>query len=302
MSLSGKCRRLLCKLQGKKTRSFDPGILKDFPWKSTDVVISSGAKQGTNWTLNIAHQLRMLGDNTFSDILTVCLWVEFLSHPKETRRERLERAEKHNEIFPFRIFKTHEAPPVLPFHEERKYIIPIRNGKDTLVSDYYFSQSRTDEFNRIWGADTTRIEPFSSYLKRYIKDGAYWRFINSWWKYRHHDNVFFVHFNDLKKNPEKNIRQIAVFLNIQIPDERWPAIFEYCSFDWMKKHSVKFESPHFTKAAKMIKDGGMIRKGMIGEHRNLFTDHDNQAWNRSHRKYFPDRQQREWTDAGGPLP
>jgi aryl sulfotransferase len=36
-----------------------------------------------------------------------------------------------------------------------------------------------------------------------------------------------------------NIRRIADFLEIPVNESRWPAILEYCSFDWMKRNATK---------------------------------------------------------------
>ena len=277
-------------------------IYNKIRWEPTDVIISSGPRQGTNWNLNIVHQLRMRGDDTFKDILTACLWIERLSYPEESMQELLNRAERLKERFPFRIFKTHEAPPVLPFHEKLKYIIPVRNGKDSLVSSYYFTQNLTEEFEKLWNKKWLNINSFSSFFERFVAKRKYWDFINNWWEYRHLENVMFIHFSDLKKEPEKNIRNIASFLDIHISENQWPDILERCSFSWMKANSEKFESPLFLKKVKMIKKNGMIRKGAIGEYKNLFSEYEEQVWEEVHRKYFPDDLQRKWTDQGGPLP
>jgi len=276
----------------------DSGIFDKISWEPADVIVSSGPKQGTNWLLNIVHQLRMSGDDSFEDILSACLWLEVLSYPDESYDQRLQKIESHKKKYSFRIFKTHDCPTLLPFHDTIKYIIPVRNGKDTLISDYYFSQKKTSEFFELWNGRESKPLPFASYFKRYVKRGYYWEFLNSWWQYRHHKNVFMIHFNDLKKDPEKNIRKIASFLDIEVPEDRWPIVLKYCSFEWMKGNAHKFEAPEFMGTGKMIKDGGMIRNGAIGEHQNLFSDTDNYVWEKSHHKKFSDDLQREWSDHG----
>ncbi|MFO7886488.1 MAG: sulfotransferase domain-containing protein [Desulfobacteraceae bacterium] len=293
----------LSSLKGKRKPAYvDTSILRKISWEPTDIVVAAGPKQGTNWMLNIVHQLRMLGDDAFEDILIACIWMEVVAFPGESVEERIRRIEAHKQKYSFRIFKTHESPPILPFKDTVKYIIPVRNGKDSLISDYYFSRKRTDEFIKLWNLKKKKPESLSAYVKKYIKLRYYWDFINNWWPYRHHENTLMLHFNDLKKNSEKNIRKIAEFLNIQVPEDRWPYIFKYCSFEWMKENSIKFEAPDLLKGKKMIKDGGMIRKGLIGDHNNLFSKNDHKIWERAHKKYFRDEIQREWTDNGGKLP
>jgi aryl sulfotransferase len=35
------------------------------------------------------------------------------------------------------------------------------------------------------------------------------------------------------------ICRIATFLDVPVDEKKWPAIVEYCSFDWMKKHATQ---------------------------------------------------------------
>ena len=38
------------------------------------------------------------------------------------------------------------------------------------------------------------------------------------------------------------MREIADFLEIDVPAERWPAIVEHCGFDYMKHHAAAAQS------------------------------------------------------------
>jgi len=40
----------------------------------------------------------------------------------------------------------------------------------------------------------------------------------------------------------KEMRRIAEFLGIPIDEARWEEIFEYCSFEWMKRNAAKVVS------------------------------------------------------------
>jgi aryl sulfotransferase len=67
----------------------------------------------------------------------------------------------------------------------------------------------------------------------------FWENVRGWWAVRHLPNVKFVHFVDLKRDMAGQIRQIADFLEARIPDDKWDAILEHCSFEWMKKNAAK---------------------------------------------------------------
>ena len=48
--------------------------------------------------------------------------------------------------------------------------------------------------------------------------------LSTWWEVRDLPNVLFVHFGDLKADPEAEIRRIAAFCDIEIDEGAWPAL------------------------------------------------------------------------------
>ena len=69
---------------------------------------------------------------------------------------------------------------------------------------------------------------------------SFFIYILSWWKYQHLSNILFVHYADLKRDPDGEIRQIADFLDVSIDEETFPKILEYCSFDFMKENFTNY--------------------------------------------------------------
>lgn len=63
--------------------------------------------------------------------------------------------------------------------------------------------------------------------------------IKSWWDVRHLPNVLLVNFADLKANMEGEIRRVAKFLEIDVEKDKWPAILEHCSFEYMRDSAPK---------------------------------------------------------------
>ena len=121
------------------------------------------------------------------------------------------------------------------------------------------------------------------YFRRWLeKDGypiwPYWENIRSWWEARELPNVLLVHFADLKADLEAEMRRIADFLVCDIPEDRWPAIVEHCSFDYMKTHAA-----HVAPLGGDIFEGGagvFINKGVNGRWRDVLTDEDNAHYER----------------------
>ena len=107
-------------------------------------------------------------------------------------------------------------------------------------------------------------------------DGAplwsFWENIRTWWDYRHLPNVMLIHFADLKREPERMIRDIAAFLEIEAAEESWPAILDHCSFDYMKRHAEKVVP--LGGAPWEGGAGTFINKGTNGRWRDLLTAED----------------------------
>ena len=50
----------------------------------------------------------------------------------------------------------------------------------------------------------------------------------SWWPLRHESFAYFVHYNDLKTDLEGEMRRLATFLDIEVPDDLWPETVARC--------------------------------------------------------------------------
>jgi aryl sulfotransferase len=92
------------------------------------------------------------------------------------------------------------------------------------------------------------IEPPPADIRQYWRDWLdrdghpfwpFWDNVRSWWAIRHLPNVMLLHFADLKRDMPGQMRRIAAFLDIPIDEARWPAMVEYCSFEWMKKNATQ---------------------------------------------------------------
>ncbi len=238
-----------------------------------DIWISVPVKSGTNWMMNIVHQLLTGGDPDFDSIYRVVPWPEFVERPGQPQQEVLARLE----AMPAgtrRAFKSHSAPPQLPFikagsGKDVKYIAVSRNPEEALVSLKLFLEKHTDAFYAMWQvpkAAMTRPD-FPSFYREVLEprgmQGALFGFLASWWPLRHEPNVLLMHFADMKKDLVGSLRKVAGFLGIEPGASQWAKIEAYASFKWMKEHEIKFENHPFT-SVPLLESGGMVRKGKAG--------------------------------------
>jgi hypothetical protein len=289
-----------------------PEIQQKIRWHNGDVVISVPIKSGTTWTMNIVHQLLTGGTKDFRDIYEEVPWIEFLSHPGQTHQDVLNRLD----AMPAnrrRAFKTHSAPREVPFMkkgsgQDVKYVVVFRNPEEALVSFRPFIEQHADEWFDLWQMskeDMSRPD-FLSFYHEIIDNrgmqGSFFGFLKAWWPLREEKNVLFMHFSDMKQDHEASVRKIAKFLGVEPTADQWPAILEYTSFPWMKRHEDKFEL-RTAGTVTPLKSGAMMRKGEVGKAKSDgMTDDISRHLREFGTRIFPNPVAVNWLYEGGPLP
>lgn len=101
----------------------------------------------------------------------------------------------------------------------------------------------------------------------------FWKTIRGWYEARDLPNLLLVHFNDLKADLAGEMQRIADFLDMEIPEEKWPELTEHCTFEYMKAHAVEM-SP--VQSAMAFENGAdtFINKGSNGRWRDVLTAED----------------------------
>jgi len=242
----------------------NPYVLAHFQARETDVLITTGPKAGTTWMQQILYQLKSGGDESFRSIETVVPWLE-RSRENKTWQELLAYYDRLQNP---RIFKTHCTYPQTPGVDIAKFILTSRDPRDCCVSFYHHMMNLTDSAYQRIGKQ--RPKSFDEYFEQWMDFGAWYRNISSWWPHKEDDNVLWLRYEDLTVDLEQGIDQLLIFLDWQLAAEYRPRVLEYCSFAWMKNHSEKF-STFDDSQESYFKPGTFIRKGQVGDHKNLIT-------------------------------
>ena len=241
-------------------------------WREGDIVVSVPPKSGTTWMMNIVHQLRSGGDTAFADIYAEVPWLEFVPRPDST----LDGLIAAFDAMPRdrrRAFKSHAAPPTLPYQKpgagpDVRYVVVARNPDEAVASFRPFIAAHADGWFDLWQVPKEPLigpdfEAFFAGIGSHAIAPMIFGLLAAWWPLRNEPNVMLVHYADLKREPEVCIRRIAEFLGFDVLDAQWPAILEYTSFRWMKAHEDKFELRSLSDIP-ILDPGAMIRKGQVG--------------------------------------
>jgi len=206
-------------------------------------------------------------------------WLDLRVPPKTVKLGAVE-AQTHR-----RILKTHLPVDALVFSPRSKYLYIARDGRDVVWSLYNHHANANSAWyaalNDTPGRIGAPIEPPPADIRQYWRDWLdrdghpfwpFWAHVRSWWAIRHLPNVMLLHFADLKRDMPGQMRRIAAFLDIDIDEARWPAIVEYCSFDWMKRNATQS-----VPLGGAFWDGGaetFIHKGVNGRWADTLTPED----------------------------
>lgn len=240
----------------------------DFPFRSDDVVIATWGKSGTTWMQQIVSQLIFSGAEDVK-IHEKSPWMDFRLQLKEEAHALLE-AQTHR-----RFMKTHAPLEHIIYSPKAKYIFVARDGRDVIWSAHNHLYKATPLFYQLVNETPTRVGPAlerppadpRQYFLDFVESDArgtipypFWKHQRDWFAAKDLPNLLLVHFNDLKADLNGEIRRIAQFLDIQIPEEKKTDIVQHCTFGWMKSHAEQVSPPQ----AGMVWEGGaetFVNKG-----------------------------------------
>jgi hypothetical protein len=211
-----------------------------------DVYLASYARSGTTWLQMILYQLTTDGNMDF----------EHITLPIPYFERALSQGRDLNQMPSPRVFKTHFRYHRLPKGSYKRIYI-ARNGKDVLVSCYYF-----------FLAHSTFRGSFDEYFQKFmignVPPGSWFRHVSEWSAHAADPNVLFLRYEDLVSDFARTLERITVFLGLSISPEKYASVAERCSFQFMKKYEDKFGFLQEVLLETGFTGEGFIRQGKTG--------------------------------------
>jgi len=265
-----------------RSRHMDSTVWDRFRFRDGDVVVASYAKSGTTWVQQIVGQL-IHGAAPEVPIRDISPWLDYRLSPADALA-RLE-GQAHR-----RIVKTHLPLDALTFSPRARYLYIGRDGRDVAMSLHHHHREGNAFWYQMLNADPHAGPPMPhadpdprDYFRHWLDTGGapfwpYFEHIASWWPARGLPNVRLVHFNALKADLAGQVRAIAAFLEIDLPESRLPEILEHCSFGYMKAHA-ELVAP---LGGRIFEHGAQafLHEGVNGRWRDVLTDEDSAAYER----------------------
>lgn len=228
-----------------------------------DVIVATYAKSGTNWMMQIAHQLLFHGKGEFNHIHDVVPWPDSppqlgrYAIPVEDPSVWMTSPEQK------RVIKTHLNWELIPYSERARYIAVIRDPKDVFVSNYFFVKA-------LGGSAIPSLETwYGMFVSESFLVGGSWA-VNAagYWEQRHRPNVLVLSFRSMKRDLPGTVRRVAEFLDVRVTDQVMESVCAQSGFAYMKGIDSKFS---VWKMTPWSSNGTMMRKGVQGGSSELLS-------------------------------
>ncbi|THV37772.1 sulfotransferase domain-containing protein [Glycomyces buryatensis] len=217
----------------------------DFPIRDDDIVICTRSKHGTTWMQMICALLVFQTPDLPAPLPELSPWLDWTIAPKDAVFAKLE-AQRHR-----RFIKTHTPLDGIPIHSSARYIVVARHPLDAAVSLYHQGGNlRRERIAELTGAPVpeakTKQRPelrdwlvgwtLADHDPREAREmlPGVMAHLSDAWARRAEPNLLLVHYADLSADLEHEMRRIADWLGIEVPEARWTELVEAASFASMK--------------------------------------------------------------------
>jgi Sulfotransferase domain len=267
LEFTGGAEKLLSSMAAQSLRRAQANPFCRYAAGAHDVIVMTYPKSGTNWMLQIVHQLVHHGKAEYDHIHDVVPWPDVETMPGFMRRYAIPLDQATDwESAPERkrVIKTHFDWDLIPYSPEARYIAVIRDPKDVFVSSYFFLK------DGLYGSAMPKVDTwYRLFLSKYFMMTGSWAANTAgYWAVRQRPNVLVLSFKAMKKDLRFTVKEVASFLGISASDALIDEVTRLSSFEYMKTIDHKF---HMGKMIPWQDAGSMIRKGRQGGSSELLT-------------------------------
>ncbi len=209
---------------------------KHYAPQPEDIFVATQMKCGTTWMQQIVFEIVHGGEGDLSDdgyrhMYAVSPWIE-TSPTSSVPLERAPRVGPRNN----RIIKTHMPAQLIRHSDAARYVYVTRHPVSCFASCL--------DFVYLLGGPLTPTR--EHLLQWYCSDDMLWGswpdHVEGWWqRSQAHDNVLFVHYEELKRDLPGQVRHIAEFLDCPLSAAQIAKVVDKAGFDYMRAHEHQFE-------------------------------------------------------------
>ncbi|XP_017841408.2 sulfotransferase 1C2A [Drosophila busckii] len=177
-----------------------------------------------------------------------------------------------------RLIKSHLPAQLLPrqlWQQKRKIIYVARNPKDCVVSSFHFVNG-----SGLWKGDfDTFVDDF---INNKILYTSYWTHIVDFWRMRHEPHIFFVTYEQMKRDLKQVIEQLSAFLGVNsLNAQQMEQLLQHLKFDNMKQSKYTNLTGLLKETQNVSADFEFMRRGIVGSFKDELSVEQRQkldAW------------------------
>uniref|UniRef100_A0A8C6Y3N5 Sulfotransferase n=1 Tax=Naja naja TaxID=35670 RepID=A0A8C6Y3N5_NAJNA len=206
-----------------------------FQAKPNDILLCTYPKSGTTWIQEIVDMIQQDGDLQKCQRAPVHYRHPFIewARPFQPLGTGVDQADRMPSP---RTLKTHLPIQLVPktfWMKNCKFIYVARNPKDCLVSCFHFQR-----MNKTLPHPGTWEEYLKIFMAGKVAWGSWFNHVKDWWKAKDTYHVLYLFYEDLKKEPKREIQKIAQFIGKQLDMATLDKIVHYTSFEVMKHNHM----------------------------------------------------------------
>jgi len=154
-----------------------------------------------------------------------------------------------------RVFKAHLSPAyAVRCHPGARFVFVVREPKDVLVSVWKFFHPKAREL--MSGTDFHDVDEFaaSSYWREFhwLFNGHIWMYIRQAWEARRDPSVLLLFYEDLKDEPETQVRRLAQHMGVEVDTRLMDTVLELSSHAWMLENASMFDEHWITAQQRAL--------------------------------------------------
>ncbi len=279
----------------ERTRSYQSSIMDSERWDSyqarnDDIIITTSYKAGTTWMQGICSALVFQQPQPPKPQDDLSPWFDANLAPLDVVVDQIESFEHR------RYVKTHSPLDACKYFEEVKYIFVGRDGRDVFASMWNhwnnMQPAMIEGLNNAPGRKGPILplpgesaeEAFDEWLSKssfpWEPEGyPFWSHLHhaqSWWDFKHLPNIHFMHFSDMLKDLDGEMRKLSAYLDIPVNEDIWPDLVKGVTFKEMKANAAKM-APGSTQGL-WKDDSRFFHKGTNQRWKGLITEEQSQRY------------------------
>lgn len=257
----------------------------NFVPRDQDIVICTPAKCGTTWTQMICALLIFQKTEFEKPLTEYSPWLDVLFVPIDRVLNQLHE-QTHR-----RFIKTHTPLDGIPYFEKSRYICVGRDPRDAFLSlKNHMENMKMEALATLqqnatgeWTPPRPSPQDLKEWFRRWIGSSCstdpghaahadVLNYVKTFWEYRHLPNILMLHYSDLQADLDGEMRRIAKFLEIEVPEYLWPELVAAAGFENMKRNADRL-APQVTD--DVWKDTSQFfNKGSSGQWRDILGEEE----------------------------